>query len=79
MLHAEVAESPAAQHDKAFQNDVFVYFPSARGDMEDSSVECIRRIARQDKGTKMSDEKSVLRNSTGITALPERAFFLKAS
>lgn len=49
MLHTEVAESPAAQHDKAFQNDVFVYFPSARGDMEDSFVECIRRIARQDK------------------------------
>lgn len=49
MLHTEVAESPAAQHDKAFQNDVFVYFPSARGDMEDCSVECIRRIARHDK------------------------------
>ena len=55
MLHAEIAENPAAQYDETLDHDVLVNFPSAFSYMEHGSIQRISCIAQDDE--RQEDER----------------------
>ena len=77
MLHAEVAQHPAGQHDERLQHDISVYLPATRGHMEDRAVEHVSACAQHDKGQEDERREECVQKQHGYDGVLFQCLLLK--
>ena len=77
MFHAEIAENPAAQHDKRLQHDVLMHLPATTRREEYRVVEHRRRITQNDARQENQTREKGVQEQHGNNRIPLQRLFLQ--
>ena len=77
MLHAEVAENPARQHDKRLKQNVFMNFPTATRNMEHASIKHIGSTAKNNERQEDDTGKQGIKKQYWYNSITPKGMFLQ--